>query len=83
MEMERARRIRKIPVTSSSKTVSLSGSTSFKSLSNSFLVSWMFLRAVATTGRGVVLRRCRVRWKPIPRLAGVTRENGAIFTIRF
>lgn len=62
-------------VTSSSKTSSLSSSTSKPSKMRPF-VPCISVRAVATTGRFVVLRRRRVNSNPMPREAGVVRIQG-------
>ncbi len=61
-----------LPVTSSSRTSSLSLSTSRPSRRRSF-VPEISLRAVAMTGRLVVLRRRRVSPKPMPREEGVVK----------
>ena len=62
-------------VTSSSNTSSLSSFTSNPSKMRPF-VPCISVRAVATTGRFVVLRRRRVSSNPMPREAGVVRIHG-------
>lgn len=62
-------------VTSSSKTSSLPSSTSKPSKIRPF-VPCVSVRAVAMTGRLVVLRRRRVNSNPMPREAGVVRIQG-------
>lgn len=65
----------KVPVTSSSRTSSLSLSTS-RPFSRRSLVPARSLRAVAMMGRVVVLSRRRVSSKPMPRDAGVVKIHG-------
>lgn len=65
-------------VTSNSRTVKRSDSTSGKSWSMLFFTPSTSFRAVATTGIFVVWRRCRANWNPTPLLAGVTSDQ-AIF----
>jgi hypothetical protein len=67
-----------IPVKSNSKTVNLCPSTPFNSFKISLLTLWGSFLVVATTVSGVVRRRYRVKWRPIPLLAGVTSDHGAI-----
>ena len=62
-------------VTSNSSTSSRFLSTSKPSKMRSF-VPCRSLRAVATIGRSLVLSKCRVSSKPIPREAGVVRIHG-------
>ena len=64
-----------VPVTSSCRTSRRSGSTSRPSRMRARVPS-RSVRAVATTGRGVLRRRWRVRCSPIPREAGVVRIQG-------
>lgn len=67
-----------VPRTSNGRTVNRDSFTSFKpSKSFSFVSSW-FLRDVATTGQFVVWRIRLVKWKPMPRDAGVMRAHGCI-----
>lgn len=63
------------PITSSSRTERRAESTSRSLRIRAFAVS-MSRRAVATTGRSVVLRSRRASWSPIPRDAGVVRSHG-------
>lgn len=56
----------------------LDSSTSFKSSNIDFRAPSNLPRVVATMGRVVVRRRCRVRVSPIPRFAGDTRAHGAM-----
>lgn len=67
-------------VTSSSNTSSLSSFTSKPSKMRPF-VPLRSVRAVATTGRFVVLRRRRVSSNPMPREAGVVRIHGRDITV--
>jgi len=69
-------------VTSNSRTVKRSESTSGKSWSMLFFTPSTSFLAVATTGVFVVWRRCRASWNPTPLLAGVTSDQ-AIFGVFF
>jgi hypothetical protein len=66
-----------LPVTSSSRTVSLSASMPGRSKRIDLTPSTP-LRAVATTGMVVVRNRCRVSAKPMPRLAGQTKGHAIV-----
>lgn len=63
------------PVTSSLRTDRRVGST-LRPWRIWALVCSRSLRAVATTGRSVLLRRRRASWRPMPRDAGVARSHG-------
>ena len=64
-----------VPVTSSFSTSSLCLSTSRPSKICSLVLA-RSLRAVAMTGRSVVLSRRLASWRPMPRDAGDTRSQG-------
>ena len=64
-----------VPVTSSFSTSSLCLSTSRPSKMCSLVLA-RSLRAVAMTGRSVVLSRRLASWRPMPRDAGDTRSQG-------
>lgn len=64
-----------VQVTSSFSTSSLCLSTSSPSRICS-LVAFTSFRAVAMTGRSVVLSRRLASWRPMPREAGDTRSQG-------